>query len=238
MSDVLSPNGASGLGTPGVPPQRRSMLTAGLVVAGLHAAVIAAILLNRDPKPVVAAPRVVTAVLIAPEPVPVPVAQPEPPKPIQKPVVKPPPKPVVHKPTPHTTPKPTTVAAAPPEPPPPAPATPAPPAPTPPAPAAAPAPAIDPNVPKNVQHLTCDNTEPVYPTLSQRRGETGTVVIQFIVDTGGRVESAKVKKSSGVDRLDEAARQAALSTRCQPYREGGVAEKVITERPYSFNLTN
>ncbi|WP_024902241.1 energy transducer TonB, partial [Robbsia andropogonis] len=154
-----------------------------------------------------------------------------------KPVVKPPPpKPVMRKPTPHPTSTPTPVAATPPEPaPPPTPATPAP---TPPAPAPAPAPAIDPNVPKNVRHLTCAGTRPEYPALSSRRGETGTVVIQFVVDTHGKVESARVKTSSGYDRLDEAARQAALSSPCTPYMEGGTAVKAITERPYSFSLSD
>jgi protein TonB len=238
MSDVASsPNGSPTFSAyRGLPPQRNSALIAGAGVLALHAAIIAAIVLNRDPTPVKTEPRVVTATLIAPEPapVPVPVAAPEPPKPIEKPVVKPPPKPVMRKPTPHTTSKPTPVAATPPEPPPPAPApaTPAPPTPTP------PAPSIDPNVPKNVQHLTCTGTPPEYPALSRRRGETGTVVIQFVVDTHGNVESARVKSSSGSDRLDEAARQAALSSPCTPYKEGGVAVKAITERPYRFSLSD
>ncbi|MCP1116833.1 energy transducer TonB [Robbsia andropogonis] len=239
MSDVLSsPNGPDGFPARGLPTQRNSTLLAAGAVVALHAAIIAAILLNNKPPPIKEVPaRIVTATLIAPEPAPVPVARPEPPKAEQKPVVKPPPpKPVMRKPTPHPTSTPTPVAATPPEPaPPPTPATPAP---TPPAPAPAPAPAIDPNVPKNVRHLTCAGTRPEYPALSSRRGETGTVVIQFVVDTHGKVESARVKTSSGYDRLDEAARQAALSSPCTPYMEGGTAVKAITERPYSFSLSD
>jgi protein TonB len=210
------------------------------VVVCLHAAAIAAIMLSRLAEPeTVTPPRIVTATLISPEPapVPVPVAAPAPPQPE-------PPKPVVHKtppkerrPTPHPTPKPSPIPAVetptPPQPP-------APPTVTapPPAPAPAPAPAVDPNIPKNVRHLTCEGTPPVYPALSRRRGETGTVVIQFIVGLRGNVESATVKKSSGFDRLDDAARAAALASPCTPYMENGQAVRAITERPYNFSLSD
>jgi len=223
------------------PASNRSMWITGAAVLALHAAVIAAIALYHSPDPVkVATPPVVVATLISPEPAPVPVpTPPEPPKPVEKPKPQVHKTPVVHRPTPRplpqTTSAPTPVAAA--EPTPPAP--PAPPQPAaPPAPPPAPAPALNPNIPKNVKHLTCAATPPDYPALSRRRGETGTAVIQFIVDTTGRVESAHVKSSSGFSRLDDAALAAALASPCTPYMEAGQAVKAITERPYSFSLSN
>jgi protein TonB len=217
--------------------------TTGAVVA-LHAAAIAAILLARKPEPIkVTPPRVVTATLISPAPAPAPAPAPTtaPPTPVEPPkpqVHKTSPK-VVHRPTPIPKPKPTPTptpipAAEQPMPP----VTAAPAMPSPPTPAPALAPAVNPNVPKDVRHLTCAATPPEYPALARRRGETGTVVIQFIVDTHGNVESARVKKSSGFDRLDDAARAAALASPCTPYMEDGQAVKAITERPYRFSLIN
>lgn len=48
---------------------------------------------------------------------------------------------------------------------------------------------------------------PEYPSVSQRLGEQGSVVLQLLVGTDGRVQDAKVAKSSGFPRLDEAARK-------------------------------
>lgn len=214
----------------------RSAVVTGAVIVALHAAIIAAIMLDHPQDPIkLAAPHVITATMIAPTPVPV--AAPTPPKHVEPPKpVKPTPR-VVHRPTPlPPIDKPSPIAAPAPAPTPPAPA--APPKAAAPAPAPTPAPAIDPNVPKNVRHLTCSGTPPDYPAMSRRRGETGTVVIQFIVGTDGAVESATVKKSSGFPRLDDAARAAALASPCTPYMEGGQAVKAITERPYNFSLSD
>ena len=216
------------------------MWITGAAVLALHAAVIAAIALFHSPEPVkVATPLVVVATLISPQPAPVPVpTPPQRPKPVEKPKPQVHKTPVAQRPTPRALPKttsaPTPIPAAEPTPPaPPAPPQPAaPPAPPP------PAPAINPNIPKNVKHLTCAATPPDYPALSRRRGETGTAVIQFVVDTAGRVESAHIKSSSGFSRLDDAALAAALASPCTPYMEAGQAVKAITERPYSFSLSN
>jgi protein TonB len=49
------------------------------------------------------------------------------------------------------------------------------------------------------------NTIPNYPPTSRRLGETGVVMLQILVDEEGRVTNAKVAKSSGFQRLDDAA---------------------------------
>lgn len=50
---------------------------------------------------------------------------------------------------------------------------------------------------------------PPYPPLSIDAGEEGKVIVAVVVAPGGRVESAKVSKSSGYRRLDNEARKAA-----------------------------
>ncbi len=47
--------------------------------------------------------------------------------------------------------------------------------------------------------------EPDYPAVSERLRETGTVVLQLLVGTDGRVSQSKVATSSGFPRLDKAA---------------------------------
>ncbi|WP_028081798.1 energy transducer TonB [Solimonas soli] len=48
---------------------------------------------------------------------------------------------------------------------------------------------------------------PEYPSVSQRLNEAGSVVLQLLVGTDGRVKDAKIVTSSGYPRLDEAARK-------------------------------
>ncbi|WP_164708068.1 energy transducer TonB, partial [Paraburkholderia phosphatilytica] len=123
---------------------------------------------------------------------------------------------------------------------------PAPPAPAPAAPAPAPAaaaptagkPTMAINAPKNVSHLDCDITRTEYPMLSRRRGETGTAVVQFVVGVTGRIENIALKKSSGFDRLDQAALDAVRSSSCRPYMENGEAIRATTSVPYVFNLSD
>lgn len=50
--------------------------------------------------------------------------------------------------------------------------------------------------------------KPEYPSLSLRLGERGTVVLEFLIGTDGRVYRSRVEQSSGYPRLDEAARRA------------------------------
>lgn len=49
------------------------------------------------------------------------------------------------------------------------------------------------------------HTTPPYPPLSRRLGEEGTVELKLAIGTNGRVRSADLVKSSGSERLDEAA---------------------------------
>ncbi|MBL8630300.1 MAG: energy transducer TonB [Rhodospirillaceae bacterium] len=65
-------------------------------------------------------------------------------------------------------------------------------------------------------------TQPEYPPSSKRAGEEGVVVLQLYVLEDGKVGEAKVEKSSGFPKLDEAALKEALrSWKLLPATQGG-----------------
>ncbi len=76
------------------------------------------------------------------------------------------------------------------------------------------APGIDPKFKRRFQ--------PDYPPTSRRLGEEGSVVLQVLVGTDGKVQDGKVQTSSGFPRLDEAALKHALRAwRFTPGTEDG-----------------
>jgi len=212
-------------------------------VLAVHAIMLTAAWLHRNalpPKEI--AVQSITAQLIPPAPAAQPVAvqstaqQPTPPKPAPR--VKPK---VAPKPVQKAIPTPQPVAPAPS--PTPAPAavdpTPAPAAPAPAAPAAAPGPVretMQVSAPKNVSALTCNFVKPAYPSMSKRRGETGTAYVHFIIGVTGKIESVQLQKSSGYPRLDEAALEATRASTCPPYIENGQAIRAAHTLPFNFTL--
>ncbi len=216
-------------------------------VLAAHAIMLTAAWLHRNaPPPKEIEVQSITAQLITPAPIAQQVAaesipQPAPPKPTPrvKPKVEPKPVPKVAKPTPRPvaqsqTPSPTPAPAA-------ADPTPAPAAPAPAAPAATPGPAretMQVSAPKNVPTLQCNFVKPDYPSMSRRRGESGTAYVHFVVGVTGKIESIDLQKSSGYPRLDDAALDAMRSTTCRPYIENGQAIRAARTQPYSFGLTD
>jgi periplasmic protein TonB len=182
------------------------------------------------------------------EPPPPPPKPPEPVKPPEPPKTPPPPKPVQPVLTPPTTPQPpapTTpeppavlaaptaaptapvVQAAPPAPPPPpAPPAPAPPAPSPPAKVELPTSKAD----------YLHNPPPDYPRMSKRLGEQGRVVVKVLIGEDGRPQKAELFTSSGFERLDKSAMEAAMRWRYVPGKRGGVAEAMWYQVPIQFTL--
>lgn len=221
-------------------------VTTTIAVAVIHVALLAIVLSVRHDEPVrPLEARTMTAELLSPAPVAAPVAlqsiAPPPPKPIPpvphaKPTMQARPTPA-----PKPTPMPLPQAAAP-SPTAPAAAESAPPAPTAPAaPATATAPAIgrptmEISAPRNVAHLDCNIAKPDYPALSRRRGETGTAYVRFVVGLTGNLENIELKKSSGFDRLDDAALAAVRASTCKPYVENGVPIRAAYTQPYQFGL--
>ena len=180
------------------------------------------------------------------EPPPPPPKPPEPVKPPEPPKLTPPPK----------TPQP--VLTPPPTPQPPAPATPeppavlaaptaaptapavqaAPPAPPPPAP---PAPPPPPAAPAKVEMPSSKadylhNPPPDYPRMSKRLGEQGKVVLKVLIGTDGTPQKVELVTSSGFERLDKSAMDAAMRWRYVPGKRGGVAEAMWYQVPIQFTL--
>ena len=80
---------------------------------------------------------------------------------------------------------------------------------------------------------------PDYPALSQRRGETGTAYVSFVVGLTGKLENIALKKSSGFVRLDDAALDAVRASACKPYMENGEADPGrVLPQPYDFSLND
>jgi protein TonB len=80
------------------------------------------------------------------------------------------------------------------------------------------------------------NPKPVYPPLSRRLGEQGRVMVRVLIAADGTVQSASLARSSGFNRLDEAAMAAVLKWRFVPGKRGGVAEAMWHQIPVNFVL--
>lgn len=109
--------------------------------------------------------------------------------------------------------------------------------------AAAPATAATPTVPPRVELPSTQATflykpDPPYPLLSNRLREEGTVVLRVLIDTDGSPAKVEIRRSSGYDRLDQAALKGALQWRFAPHKPNGVPTAAWYEIPVKFQLTD
>ncbi len=107
------------------------------------------------------------------------------------------------------------------------------------APAAAVAPPAppQPSAPKTVSGVEYVRApQPVYPSISRRMGETGTVMLRVLIGEKGTAEQVTIQKSSGSSNLDEAGRQAVLRALYKPHVEDGKAIPVYALVPINFQL--
>jgi len=81
-----------------------------------------------------------------------------------------------------------------------------------------------------------DNPAPEYPPLSRSEGEQGKVVLRVFVNASGGAERVEIRKSSGFDRLDEAARATVRRWRFAPARQGGEPVPAWVNVPVAFSL--
>ena len=207
-----------------------------------------------------APPRPLIVSLVAPpiEPAPPPARtepEPRPPEPLPTPqITRPLPKPQPPKPVPEPLPKPVLTAEPAPRPQPmversapatpPAPAVPLPepapellPAPAPLAEAPRPAPPAPPapTPPRPADYL--DNPKPLYPALSKRLGEAGTVRLKVLVNPDGSVARLELAKSSGHPRLDRSAMDTVQSSwKFEPARQGDTPVAAWVIVPIQFTL--
>jgi protein TonB len=97
---------------------------------------------------------------------------------------------------------------------------------------AAPSTATPPLV-ESVEYLRAE--PPVYPKESARRHEYGTVLLRILVDTAGRPAQIRIERSSGYQRLDEAARKAAEKFLFRPHEVNGTRQAAQVLIPIGFD---
>lgn len=82
-------------------------------------------------------------------------------------------------------------------------------------------------------------SQPEYPPTSKRLGEVGTVVMLLTVDETGKVTEAVVDRSSGYERLDQAAIEEALRNwRLLPGTVGGKPVAMKYKFAVVFKITD
>ena len=81
-----------------------------------------------------------------------------------------------------------------------------------------------------------ERTAPAYPAPSRRLGETGVVVLRVELNESGSVAHARVERSSGHSRLDDAALAAVRTWRCTPASRNGQPVRAVALQPFNFIL--
>lgn len=80
------------------------------------------------------------------------------------------------------------------------------------------------------------NPKPVYPLISKRLNQQGQVVHSVLIGIDGLPVSAQLVKSSGFDRLDQAAYKAVMGWRYVPGKRNGVPTAMSFEVPIYWEL--
>ncbi|GLR15074.1 energy transducer TonB [Chitinimonas viridis] len=201
-----------------------------LLVCGAHALALGGLAMGMGRPMPIKPPEVITAVVL-PQPMPVvaPPSEPTPQPPKPQPVVRPKPTPTPLPPIKQAPPAPNAITAPPVEPTPPVEVAKA-------EPAAAPEPAPAPIVPPLSNASYLNNQAPGYPAMSRKLGEAGRVVLSVYVLADGSVGDIKLKRSSGHDRLDDAALAAVKRWRFVPAKQGDAAIPYRYDLPINFSL--
>ena len=80
------------------------------------------------------------------------------------------------------------------------------------------------------------NPPPDYPRMSKRLGEQGRVVVKVLIGEDGQAQKVELQTSSGFERLDKSAMEAAMRWRYVPGKRGGVPEAMWYQVPIQFTL--
>jgi protein TonB len=75
---------------------------------------------------------------------------------------------------------------------------------------------------------------PIHPLVSERRGEYGVVLLSVVVDVDGCPKSVIVKKSSGYERLDQAALRSIVGCIFVPDQRDGKPVESVVDAPIRF----
>lgn len=83
-----------------------------------------------------------------------------------------------------------------------------------------------------------NNPAPDYPALSVRKGEEGRVLMRVLVSADGAAEDVQIERSSGFNRLDNAAVAAVKKWRFIPAKKNNQALSAYVLVPMPFILEN
>ncbi len=84
---------------------------------------------------------------------------------------------------------------------------------------------------------TKTRTEPVYPPISRRLGEEGSVRLKVLVNERGRPQDVQIAQSSGFERLDRAAMEAVRRWTFAAATNGSMPISAWTQVNVTFKLT-
>ncbi len=80
------------------------------------------------------------------------------------------------------------------------------------------------------------NPKPPYPPISRRLNEQGKSIIRVQIGIDGLPQKAEIAKSSGYDRLDQAAMATVMRWRYVPGKRNGVPEEMWFNVPINWVL--
>ncbi|OAI09383.1 energy transducer TonB [Methylomonas methanica] len=95
------------------------------------------------------------------------------------------------------------------------------------------------SAPMTLPNLNADylnNPAPAYPSASRQLGEQGKVLLRVLVNADGGVEQVTLRRSSGYERLDQAAQETVQKWRFVPARRGEQVVSAWVVVPVSFSL--
>lgn len=81
-----------------------------------------------------------------------------------------------------------------------------------------------------------NNPDPIYPRMSNRLGEEGRVLLRVLVSVEGKAESVVLEKTSGYERLDNAAIDAVKKWSFIPAKKGKEVLSAYVLVPVKFTL--
>jgi protein TonB len=81
-----------------------------------------------------------------------------------------------------------------------------------------------------------DNPPPRYPRIARRRGYEGTVVLEVLVNTEGRVAECRIIRSCGHSVLDKAAVKSIRNWLFEPGMRGDKKVEMWVKVPIRFQL--
>jgi protein TonB len=91
-------------------------------------------------------------------------------------------------------------------------------------------------IPARMTNEALMNCRPLYPAMSKRMGEQGTVRMKVHVDLTGEISNPTLTQSSGFQRLDVAAMDMVKCMKFEPGKVDGLPTAMWFDYPVTFKL--